>query len=340
MKIVLFGAGNTAKSFVRYCRNNIQMQDITIVGICDNDTGKQNKSMSGIKIQSPQMLAAYSDYDAVVICSNYYSEIVRQIKQEFQLSITYYSIEEFKIERTIKYNRSMGVERNHDVNSVKDILSTDSLVVYTGIFGDYDELKTPNLKKTNIKYVCFTDNCRLKSDYWDIQYVESESNPRSLGKKYKILPHLFFPEYETSIWVDASFLIKEDLAEMLREYQTRSPILLMPHYERVCAYEEAAECIKMSLDKKEIILKQMHKYYQEGFPVSNGLGCGGVIVRRHNDPLLMKAMECWYEEVMQNSLRDQLSLNYALWKNGLQYQYTDLYIYENKWFSNMEHKLC
>ena len=44
------------------------------------------------------------------------------------------------------------------------------IVVYTAIFGDYDDLYEPMVKPDNVDYVCFTDSKTLKSDVWDVRY--------------------------------------------------------------------------------------------------------------------------------------------------------------------------
>ena len=45
-------------------------------------------------------------------------------------------------------------------------------------------------------------------------------------------------------------------------------------------------------------------------------------------------METWSDEVMNNSHRDQLSFNYALWKNDdVKVVYLDKHIYRSSYFS-------
>lgn len=49
----------------------------------------------------------------------------------------------------------------------------DKLVVYTTIFGDYDDLIEPGKKYKNCDFVCFTDNENLKLDIWKIKVVKN-----------------------------------------------------------------------------------------------------------------------------------------------------------------------
>ena len=43
--------------------------------------------------------------------------------------------------------------------------------IYTAIIGDYDNLYTPKIVTEGWDYICFTDNKKLKSDFWTIKYV-------------------------------------------------------------------------------------------------------------------------------------------------------------------------
>jgi hypothetical protein len=44
-------------------------------------------------------------------------------------------------------------------------------------------------------------------------------------------------------------------------------------------------------------------------------------------------MEAWFDELKDNSHRDQLSFNYVLWKNSdINILYIDKSIYKSKWF--------
>ena len=67
-------------------------------------------------------------------------------------------------------------------------------VIYTAIFGDYDNLHIPEFVPDGFDFICFTDG-NLKSDFWDVKkvlplYEDSTRNAR----KYKILTHRFLSE--------------------------------------------------------------------------------------------------------------------------------------------------
>ncbi|MDE7250890.1 MAG: hypothetical protein K2N82_13635, partial [Lachnospiraceae bacterium] len=79
---------------------------------------------------------------------------------------------------------------------------------------------------------------------------------------------------------------------------------------------------------------QIERYRNAGYPEHNGLIDSGILVRELKNERVIKVMETWWQEVLHGSKRDQLSFNYACWKNDFVYDSTDLYIYENKYVSN------
>lgn len=202
------------------------------------------------------------------------------------------------------------------------------IAVYTAIFGDYDQLMTPLVKSANCDYICLTDSADLKSDFWDVRLLSDETlDAARLSRKPKILPHLFFADYEASLYVDANLLIVGDLEAYIEQYSLTSPMLCVKHGERDCIYEELQACIEGQRDDREVMTRQIEGYRTEGLPAHFGLTVGSFIFRRHNDPSVIELMELWWQELATGSKRDQLSLSYCFWKKRFKY---DLY-YGNNW---------
>lgn len=204
-------------------------------------------------------------------------------------------------------------------------------VIYTVITGDYDVLREPEYVDETYDYICFTDNKRLRSKVWDIRYLENPEglDAARLSRKPKILCHGFLAEYDYSIYVDGKIQIIGNLQEYIQMYSKGSPMLCFPHFARDCAYEESNACIRSGADSEAVIKKQMDGYRMEGYPAGNGLIDAACMVRRHDDALLQKVMECWWEEVLLKSRRDQLSIGYACWKYHFHYDICGLFIYQN-----------
>lgn len=204
-------------------------------------------------------------------------------------------------------------------------------VIYTVITGDYDVLREPEYIDETYDYICFTDNKNLRSEVWDIRYLGNREglDAARLSRQPKILCHKFLTEYDYSIYVDGKIQIIGNLQEYNQRYSKGSPMLCFPHFARECAYEESNACIRSGADSEDVIRKQMDGYRIEGYPVGNGLIDAACMVRRHDDTLLQKVMECWWEEVLLKSRRDQLSIGYACWRYHFHYDICGLFIYQN-----------
>ena len=226
---------------------------------------------------------------------------------------------------------------NYDYQKID--FSKEKGVVYTAIFGNYEELIDPKFINDNLDYICFTDNPNLKSDIWKIKVIDDldVDNTRK-ARNLKILPHKYLKEYDFSLWVDAGFQIIGDLERYLNIYLKNSPLLIVKHSERDCIYNEGRICARVGKDDPNIINQQMDKYKNEGFPEDVGLVESGVLFRRHNDDAIIKVMEEWYDEILHHSKRDQLSFNYVCWKNNFSFDYADLFYWKNPFFEHFYHQ--
>lgn len=208
-------------------------------------------------------------------------------------------------------------------------------VIYTCISGDYDNLKSlTNINTKLFDYICFTNSEKIASiDVypWKIINIKDiehglnlqDENLKDRQVKFarfiKTHPHLFFENYEKSIWIDANIDVIGD-AEKYIELLTNEHYLLVPdHPYRNNIYEEISACIKLKKDDPKK-LNYVNKFLlNENFPKNTFLTQTGVLVRDHNDEKCKFLMERWWEMIRDFSRRDQLSFNYVFWKHGGKY---------------------
>jgi len=238
----------------------------------------------------------------------------------------------------------------------------NKIVVYTAIFGDYDDLYEPMVRPDNVDYVCFTDSKTLKSDVWDVRYSlplyynHGLKNPSVRNaRKYKALPHRFLSDYDYSVWVDGNAVCVGDVNELVNRYLTNCNMAV---YDKMCCvldpwdciYEEAnrifnfgrinlekdpSKGIKAYKDDPELIKKQCEKYQKEGFPPRLGLLSAMVLVRRHNKVDVSQVGEKWWEEMKYHSHLDQMSFNYVAWKQDFQFNWIREDVRDCTHFKNM-----
>lgn len=194
-------------------------------------------------------------------------------------------------------------------------------VVYTAIFGGYDNLIEPRKVDPSIDYVCFTDNAELSSAVWRIICLNSCMNDidnAKLNRQYKFLPHVYFPDYDESLYIDGNIeIVSNNLSKAFEYALSNSDISIPKHTDRDCIYEEAEACIKLGKGEPKKINKQILLYESKNYPKHNGLFENNVIFRRHNKDSIVKLMEQWHEAIYVYSGRDQLSLCFLLWVNSI-----------------------
>jgi len=217
----------------------------------------------------------------------------------------------------------------------------NKIVIYTAIFGPYDDL-IPQRKIRGIDYVCFTDQ-PFKSKSWKIIQVapEYDDTPRN-SRKRKILPHLYLQEYDYSVFMDGNYLVRRNIKSFIEDGLSKHNMLIYDHMQcndaRDCVYEEHAALVALGEEKgffkddPEKMKRQMDQYKAEKYPVHNGLIFSAVLLRRHNDPEVIRLMETWWHELENGSKRDQLSFNYTAWKCNFKLVYIDGDLRDNENF--------
>lgn len=214
------------------------------------------------------------------------------------------------------------------------------IVVYTAIFNNYDWLKEPVMVSDNIDYVCFTDSKDLKSDVWRIVVVDNEDglSPSLLNRKIKLLyPFTYFTDYEYSLYVDGSVMMKGDVYAFLYKYIKSEPLLMnFKHPNNDCIFEEMNRCINQGKGNVEMLKRQHDDYLTDGMPEHFGMSDNKIILRKRCDEVHGLMTE-WYQHVCDYSGRDQVCLSYILWKHGLKYNFFDEVIEQNGIFETWPH---
>lgn len=197
------------------------------------------------------------------------------------------------------------------------------IVVYTCITGGYDNILEPSFVTPGVDYICFTDDPTLKSKTWKFRPIPSELLSFSKVKQQrgvKMLAHRYLADYDVSVYVDGSVVVRGDIKEFLRTLDFSLYSVFIPeHPQRKCIYAEKDACVKIKKITGDAVVlaeKQMKRYKSEGYPQNFGLVQANIIVRKHNDDYCKVLMKEWWEEFKENTPRDQLSFNYILWKTG------------------------
>ena len=193
-------------------------------------------------------------------------------------------------------------------------------VVYTCIIGNYDNLKSQKYINFDWDYICYTNNKNIKSDgIWEVKELEFDKLDNTRNNRWhKLNPHILFPYYERSLYVDGNvrFLSKEFFQLFLEE----DIFISTTHPQRKCLYKEAEACKKFKLEDEKIIDNQIEIIKRSNFPENYGLYEANILYRKHNEEKIIKMDEEWWEFVSKQAKRDQLSLTYVCWKNNIPFR--------------------
>jgi hypothetical protein len=205
--------------------------------------------------------------------------------------------------RVISYN-------SHPLNNHR------TKVIYTCITNNYDDLIQHNYINFDYDYICYTDSTKLLEmesyGIWKIKPLQyTTSDAVRINRWHKIHPHILFPNYEESMYLDGDIDMRTNILFSL--IQT-DDVIRIPIHNDTCIYDEAVKIIKSGKDKKECVEKMIDYLRSENFPQKYGLNENCIIYRKHNDKRIIMMMNMWWELIEKFSKRDQLSLSFVLWK--------------------------
>jgi len=249
-------------------------------------------------------------YKIISILSIYLFYIILNILKKGNLYIKYSQLNTIKNKVTQNYENY----NKYNIYYIKKIKK----VVYSVIIGKYDKISTFK-KQEGYHYFLFAEQ-DYRNTNWTIIPISKILEKNNISKLkmtryFKLFPHLFFKDYDLSIYIDASIITIGNLNDLL--IKTLNPsfdIYFLQHPRRNKILQEFSAVIQGKRDTKKIVEIVKKRYIKENFPDNLGLTENSIIIRRHNNKKVIKLMKIWWNEIKNYSYRDQLSLNYAIWK--------------------------
>lgn len=198
------------------------------------------------------------------------------------------------------------------------------IAIYTANLGGIDAPQHHLLQPQGIDVHVFTDRPEAYANMPTYKIHKIKPLPPQLARltarKIKIIYPNTHPElnqYDVLVWIDANMQLKYNALKLIKKM--RNDVLFNEHG-RNCLYDEGHACIDIGKDTAANILPQLDKYQAEGVPANMGMVATGLMIRK-NTPAIKRFNEIWYNEVKNHSIRDQISVMYALYKTGLDYDF-------------------
>ncbi len=216
------------------------------------------------------------------------------------------------------------------------------LTVFTAWIGMYDVPRpAPEFRRCGAvpgcrhRCVAITDS-EQTAPGWEIRRLEPSPDPKTTARMIKILSHRWFPDADTTIWLDGAMSMNAPPTALL-DWIAREDMAAFAHPSRDCAYAEGERCVVKGKAGRQVISRQLSAYRDQGFPEHFGLVETGVLVRRHTDAV-KELNEAWWEQILRYSRRDQVSLPYVSWQKGLQIYRSIGSLIHHPWFTHHGHR--
>jgi hypothetical protein len=202
------------------------------------------------------------------------------------------------------------------------------IIVVTALIGAYDsKLLDFEYDRNKYEFVCYTNMKRLKSDTWDMRYVDTLVVPDDNAKSsyyYKWNPHKYLDttKYDTMIWMDSSFtsINTNVLDDFIKAFEHHGASLFIEkHPGRNTLQDELNANVYLNKDDIGAMKTQVANYFKEGYSDSDTVMVEtGLSFRKFNDPALIKFSEAIWNEIAPegNTKRDQLVYDYCMWKTS------------------------
>lgn len=196
------------------------------------------------------------------------------------------------------------------------------IIVYTAIFGGRDDLYPPVYLPNGVHFASFIG----KGGVMD-------------AKRFKILPHKYFHDYDVSVWMDGNFQLTGDIRKVISKFliKPKHNFVVMRHPAenlgiKPSVYREAEVAVLQKRVPAKEIKRQMDYYRHCGLPKDTEVTMNGIIIRKHNEKEVKDFDEIWWSQLNRFTNRDQISFPYLAWQLGLKYGKLDNVEFTGDWF--------
>jgi hypothetical protein len=193
--------------------------------------------------------------------------------------------------------------------------------VYTALTNNYETLnEQPAALKSSLPFICFTDDPSLTSETWQIRPLKllfGEDAMRS-QRDYKLRPHRYLPEFDESLYIDNSVVLKVAPEEIFESVDLSAGLSIPVHSHRESILDEFARVASLQLDDPARIAEQLGHYTTENPELlqEKPFWCA-IMLRDHHNQVMVAAMELWLAHILRYARRDQLSARFVFNKTGL-----------------------
>ncbi|MDI6025353.1 rhamnan synthesis F family protein [Corticibacterium sp. UT-5YL-CI-8] len=236
--------------------------------------------------------------------------------------VAYNLVNFYSRERTFTERPDRSADVQSYIDARKQTGRQARIAVATAIIGDYDVLQLPEHIDNDVDYFCFSDSRIDGYDVFEIRTVDySNDDPRRVARYIKTnLLHLL-KGYDFLIWVDSNVQIRGSVNNFISMMEkSDAAVGVIYHPIRSSYLDEAKEIIARKLDDQDVVQAQVGTYRNVINLEDDRLIETNFMIFNARDSHAVAFADLWWDEIQKKSKRDQLSVNYALRKSGIQTQ--------------------
>lgn len=201
------------------------------------------------------------------------------------------------------------------------------IVVYTAAIGQTDAVRAPTTVDANADYLCFTDQPSVAEPYERIEVPPSDAAMLAARRIKVLAEHPRLASAAVTLWHDASYMLRRNL-DWLRKAIAEADLVAMKHPRRNWIEDEAAVIAKYGYLTPEAAQAHVARYRSAGFQ-GPGVTASGLLGRRVSDTVAAFNAQ-WWAELQQWGGRDQGSLDFAAWANGIRVAHVPGTVWKNR----------
>jgi hypothetical protein len=202
------------------------------------------------------------------------------------------------------------------------------VVAFTCLVGSTpDTLRVPGFISPSVRYVCLSDRKSSPHPYKHVPVTVPGTGRHAAAlyaRQLKILAdHPALGDADIILWHDAAFQLHADPALVARQALRGHPELDMvafAHPDRTQIEDEAVAIAKCEYADLARVKAQAAHYRAQGWTQQTVITSTGYSLRRRTDKV-EAFNRFWWAEVERWCWRDQMSVDYSLWKTGVRCGY-------------------
>ena len=225
------------------------------------------------------------------------------------------------------------------VASLAPSVVTKKIPVYSVLIGDYDVPSRP--KGSDVfSFYLFTDQIDIAENLgWKLIYLPLiDAPPLVLARAIKSLCHLLFPCHPKVFYVDASFMFMREFDDFFDDFDFNE-FIAFQHPDRISVKAEIDACINARKEQESNRNKIANALkVDDNIKNSPALLASGFLGRNTTNAQVCKCMDKWFDSIYKVSLRDQLSLPFALQNCEVRVDVVPLNVYTNSYLVPRPHR--